>query len=522
MNLSDPLRTIQRLFYSVYLQARFLLPRQRCASFTSSGTTFGRGIGRIYVINLDSEPGRWATLTRELGNVLDASGQPITESVTRFSAIDARKFHGDVHPHAEVCGQYTLADQLFVEPQPRAMPDKLELERPIQMSPAEIAVARSHIDVWKAIADGPDPFVLVLEDDVWFDRHFAGDLDRAWAEMQLADGGPPQFDLLYLSFKEVKNGARKQFLSAGVFRPERGLWYFSGYVLSRRGAAKLLGLLPCRGPVDLWINHQFDKLDVRAIRHSRIGQRLDFNSTNSYSILPSLAKIGVIESEGTSLFHGVPTEQPVFAFSAGATGASSLAMALLMLGYRCCSDLDELPQEELTHLLAGRADRVFNAYVNIGCLAKHIDMLRNRFPHAKYILIVGETDISSTETRRILRSLDGSDFVQLGAEMSQTWTILCEHLRCAPPRDAYPCVLEVGQQNLLKNLSTVMIDQSGKQRSWDRSPWVVEPRRSWHGIRCIPRSTGEFSKKPRLTIRDTLQSIDAELWEARDDTFPGN
>ncbi|MCA8323789.1 family 16 glycosylhydrolase [Burkholderia cepacia] len=522
MNLSKPLRMIQGLFYSAYLQARFFLPRQRCTSFTSSDTTVGRGIGRIYVINLDREPGRWAAITRELKHVLGASGQSLAGSATRFAAIDARKFCEKGHPEAEICGQYTLADQFFVEPQPSAMPDKLELKRPIQMSPAEIAVARSHIGVWKTIADGPDPFALVLEDDVWFDRHFAVDLDRAWAEMQLADGGTPQFDLLYLSYKEVKHGARKQFLSEGVFRPERGLWYFSGYVLSRQGAAKLLDLLPCRGPVDLWINHQFDKLDVRAIRHSRIGQRLDFNSTNSYSILPSLAKIGVIDSEGVSLFHGTPTEQPVFAFSAEATGASSLAMALSMLGYRCCSDLDELPQEEQTHLLAGRTDRVFNAYVNIGCLAKHIGVLRERFPRAKFIVTVGETGIPSTETQEILRSLDGSDVVQLVAEMSQTWNALCEHLRCAPPVDAYPRVVDVGQQTLRKDVSTAMTSQFGKERPWDRSPWVTEPRRGWHGIWSKPLSRGQCTKKPRLTVRDTLQFIDAELWVTRDDTFPGN
>lgn len=522
MNLTKPLRTIQGLFYSLYLQARFLLPRQRCVSFTASGAAVGQGIGQIYVINLDRERGRWTAITRELAHVLDASGQSLVGRVKRFAAIDARELSKNGYSEAEICGQYTLADQLFVEPQPSAMPDKLELKRPIQMSPAEIAVVSSHVGVWKAIAKGPDPFVLVLEDDVWFDRHFAADLDRVWAEMRHADVGTPHFDLLYLSFLEVKHGARKQFLTQGIFRPERGLWYLSGYVLSRQGAANLLSLLPCRGPVDLWINHQFDKLNVRAIRRSRIGQRRDFNSTNSYSILPSLAKIGIIDSESASLFHGTPTEQPVFAFSAEASGASSLAMALSMLGYRCCSDLDELPQEELTHLINGRTDRVFNAYVNIGCLAKNIGVLRERFPRAKFITTVSETAMASTEIQRILKSLDGSNVLQLRTETPQTWNTLCEHLRCAPPVDTYPNVVDVGQQTLLKGSPIAMVSKSGKERSWDRSPWVVESRRGWHGIWCKSASNWQFAKKPRVTFQDALQSIDAKLWEARDDTFPGN
>src|ERR1700683_4577775 len=58
-----------------------------------------------------------------------------------------------------------------------------------------------------------------------------------------------------------------------IFRPERGLWYLSGYVLSKKGALALLDLLPCRGPIDLWINHKFGELDVRALRRSVVNQR---------------------------------------------------------------------------------------------------------------------------------------------------------------------------------------------------------------------------------------------------------
>ena len=160
-----------------------------------------------------------------------------------------------------------------------------------------------------------------------------------------------RFDVLYVSYLEVKHGAPKTFLSNNVFRPVRGLWNLAGYVLSREGAEKLLRLLPCRGPIDLWINHQFKVLDVRATKRPLISQRRDANSTNSYSILPTLTSIGAITSEGASLFNIRPTEHPVFAFGPEGSGHSSLAMALSMLGYRCCSDLQELPASELERLL---------------------------------------------------------------------------------------------------------------------------------------------------------------------------
>jgi hypothetical protein len=52
-------------------------------------------------------------------------------------------------------------------------------------------------------------------------------------------------------------------------------------------------------------------------------------------------------------------------------------MALSMLGYRWCSDLQELPATELKHLLAGRPDRVFDAYVNIGDVDWYLPIQKN-------------------------------------------------------------------------------------------------------------------------------------------------
>jgi len=121
---------------------------------------------------------------------------------------------------------YTLGDQLFVEPQPRALPDRLELDRQIRMSRPEVAVgAIAHRRMEKDCSWSEHEYTLVLEDDVWFRRGFAHQLDRAWSEIEADNGCATQLDILYLSYKEVKHGAQKTFLSRNVFRPVRGLWY---------------------------------------------------------------------------------------------------------------------------------------------------------------------------------------------------------------------------------------------------------------------------------------------------------
>lgn len=131
--------------------------------------------------------------------------------------------------------------------------------------------------------------------------------------------------------------------------------------------------------MDLWINHQFRLLDVLAIRRSIICQRSDGSSTNSYSILPSLSKIGAINSESAALFHIRPSERPVFVFGSKNSGLSSLPMALSMLGYKCCNDLQTLPKTELNMLLTGSENRIFDAYVNMGSLEKEVLPLRKLY-----------------------------------------------------------------------------------------------------------------------------------------------
>ena len=89
-------------------------------------------------------------MRRELGLVSDASKVPLAMRAIRHSAIDAKTLEQSP-PVDDVEPFYTLGDQLFVEPQPRAMPDRVELDRPIRMSRPEIAVALSHISVWREI-----------------------------------------------------------------------------------------------------------------------------------------------------------------------------------------------------------------------------------------------------------------------------------------------------------------------------------------------------------------------------------
>ncbi len=522
MNLSKPLRVASRLLYSLFLQYRIHLPRQQCLAFMSSPDGQQPGIGPIFVINLDRQPDRWTAVRRELDRIVDAACKSLSERVVRYSACDAQANPHELFGTIDVEPFYTLGDQLFVEPQPHAVPDAFDLERPIRMSDAEVAVAVSHISVWKTIAQSDAPYALVLEDDVWFERSFGMLVDQAWREMEAAERTSPAFDMLYLSYKEVRHGAPKELISKSVFRPERGLWYMSGYVLSKKGAQMLLGLLPCRGPLDLWINHKFREMDVRALRRPVIHQRLDLNSTNSYSILPMLSRIGVLDGGDAALFQRRPTHTPVFAFGIPGTGLSSLAMGLSMLGYRCCSDFDRIPECEMESLLAGRTDRVFDAYVNIGSLTPYVRVLTQRYPRAKFIVI---NDVAGTAARRgggVLDELEGADVLRLHGENANTWRAICEHLRLAPPSEPYPAVRDIGQRRLRRAPVDTLTARPAMRLRHDRSPWVVKQRAGWAGISASAFDQLDSSASSRVRFEDDLADIQPVRWLVRNDTFPGN
>lgn len=522
MNVTSPWSVPSKFLFSIMMKCRRLLPRKRSSTFGNLSTKGKPKIEHIYIINLDRQTERLAKMEEELRLVLDYSGSDLWSLTERYSAVDAKNFLKDPEKNEEVDPIYTLRDQLFVEPQPLTLPTKIDLESPIQMSRAEIAVARSHIEVWKQFLTSKYEYALVLEDDVWFKPGFVQSLDQAWTEIQTQFNKKYNFDILYLSYKEVKNGAPKTFISNNVFRPERGLWYLSGYVVSRKGVDKLLTSLPCRGPVDLWINHLFKSLDVLAIRKSIIYQRRDFGSTNSYSILPALTKIGAINSESASLFQNLPNERPVFVFGTMNSGLSSLAMALSMLGYRCCSDLESLQDTELKMLLDGSNNRVFDAYVNVGTLEDETLKLIKLYPQAKFIITKRKSEILDDKLSKIADNLSSLDVAILNLEESDKWLVVCEHLKCAPPTSSFPELFDLGQRELSYNKDKENSVLKCEISIRDKSPWVIEPNNGWQGIQTVNTKREEMIETTTVKFNDSLKFIDIKHWFMRDDTFTGN
>lgn len=448
-------------------------------------------INRIEVINLDRAQQRWARLHKELGSHRDAHGERLASLARRFRATDARTLDVSTVSPDDLVPRYTLAQQFEVDPHYAAGVDDDVLNTVIEMTAQEIAIALSHIAVWRRIAESDVAFTLVLEDDVYFTRTAARGISRTWDHID-----PEHLDLLFLSFRETSRTARSARTPARS--PEVGLWQASGYVLSPRGAQKLLAALPMVGPVDLWLNFQFDALHVRVADRPHIDQRPNVPSSNSYSVMPALSKVGAIRNEAPQLVRRRRATRPIIVTGTHGGGLASVGVALSVLGYRTLAHIDDVPPMEVRAMRHTRR-RLFDAYVDTGLQPTDIDAALRR--GALHIAVNGDLqDFPWPST---------GDTLNLRLDR-EPWQQLTTLLNVPHPNEPWP-------DRSPRRRHPLQIPGHHRSRSgtrWDTGPWVLP---------INPTNPAPAEPTPaRGWLLAAAHLEDADQWFLRTDTFPSN
>jgi hypothetical protein len=161
---------------------------------------------------------------------------------------------------------------------------------------------------------------------------------------------------------------------------------------------------------------------------------------------------------------------------------------------------------------------VFDAYVNIGSLAGQARALRERYPQAKFIATAGKTEIPDDNNLKIIDDLNGTNVTVLHLDATNKWQVICEHLRCSPPVCSFPELADLGQRQLFCGDEA----PSGETPNRDKSPWVVEPRQWWQGIRSAPMEGPCAIAATPVRVSDDFEFLDTRHWLSRDDTFTDN
>ena len=482
-----------------------------------SGTisAFGSGqgkIGMILIVNLDRQPRRLERTLRELNRFRSSDGASLVTLTRRHAAIDARDGRA-VAATADVDPSYLLSNQLFVQPN-AWLEECFDANEHITMTRQEVAIARSHIEVWKTIASGSCDHVLVLEDDIWFRRGAAASIDRGWhaAAKRFAERNGPK--LLYFSYENAGGTAARAEVCETLFRPERGLWFLSGYVLSREGAKTLLRSMPVVGPVDMWINYQFNDLNALALSSPAILQRPDERSDNRYSVLPYLAKAGVVDANAVDVPNRASSD-PILAWTSG-NSHEALAMALSMLGLRVRAfdrDENKIPDEDLATLLE-TFDVLVDPPISDGAISTAIVET-----NAKFVIETSDGNLSRVDRNRLPRA---RTLVLQSDELSDaSWQPLCALLGLAPPIQAFPVgpprEWRLFRDDRAKSKGSLDIVASSNNRT-DDSAWVLVPRVNWPSQPVNDRHVQSLGKR---LVHGSLTTA-SPLFAGRVETFPGN
>lgn len=487
-------------------------------------------IEAVYIINLDRQPSRWKNFTGEARRQAIEGGEDLLSFCHRVSAVDGKLLdEGEVND--SVAATYPLDAQYYVDPDPRLLTLIREKAVHISMTQEEIAVALSHVKTWRRIVAEERSYALVLEDDVFFEKGFAAQLNRSWGELPRRRNNGPKFGLLYLSFREVEQGAQRVLYSRNLYCPIRGYWWLSGYVLSNAGAKKLLELLPVAGPVDLWMNHHYSDLEVYSTPRSLISQRTDLQSTNRYSILPLLSQLGVQSDKTHLVLQQIRGRRPVFGVGFDREGAGILESALSLLGYRCCNDRWGLLSANVGQILDKNLPLLFDAYVRVRSVSRAFRKLHALYPDAAFILPPAPqegSELSPEEYRAVRTHFLGKEdkLLAFNARDVRGWRTLCNFLCCARPSHLFPTdgvtndipALSCGfvQRTPVANLGSSVLEH-------DVHPWILPYERMsafgiLHDIRACGTQAGIF----RSAVVDDFTSFDESRWTARGDSFPSN
>ena len=497
----------------------FRFMRAVCGLFPGGkGSAFGSSegkISKILVINLNRQPKRWRNLCRELGRFRTSNGSSLLSITKRFAAVDARDGRAVAATH-DVDTNYKVGDQLFVQPDSK-LAACFDEQEPVKMTRQEVAVARSHIEVWKSIAAGNDEYVLVLEDDVWFKHGAMRKITSAWNDAHRYFKGQNGPNLLYLSYDDTGVSNNRVDISECLFRPSRGLWFLSGYVLSKKGAEILLKAMPVVGPVDMWINYQLVKLNALALDTPIIMQRPDSGSDNSYSILPYLARAGTVDSNSHILPIGRLDTDPILVWTAGNEN-EGLAMALSMLGLRVRKyDINESEVYELDlDANLKTFDVLVDPPLNVTALEKVINATEIKFILEKEFPVISRINVEMLPPERTL-------VLSKETKQGEKWKKICTFLQLDEPVHEFPIganlrsrVFRDDRLYFSKSKTVAFLDY--ETHMLDDSPWVLPTRNKWQPSKLNEDCTSDIGK---LLVVESMVNQPSNF-RPLVETFPGN
>lgn len=509
MNIITGNRNFLLLKYKLKKLLRILIKQDELKTFG-----FGENeINKVFVINLDRQKERWKLIQEEIQRIKLQNKNNLLSFTERFSAIDAKKQSIQT---SKIKPSYKLKDQYFVDPNPRLLSIIRNKEINIDLTKQEIAVALSHLSLWDKIINENIYSALILEDDIYFENKFSCKLNSLWKEIVDSE---IEFDIIYLSYKKVEYNPDLNQISNNLSIPYRGIWWFSGYILSNKGAKKLLESLPIVGPVDLWINHMFKDLKVYTCNTSIINQKLFVASDNNYSILPILSQIGINSNKTFIDLEKLKGRNPVFIFELNTKETNTLKLEVLLSlnSYRThyMNSIEE--SDHISELIDKNEPLLFDAYIGFNPIIEKTPSLLRFYPRVVIIIILEDQSFFHDNL---------SEYIG-------------QNVFCIDPKTnvlkKVSKLLKIKHWNLdnfdrqkvdtsiVKSVIKIKITNKYKYLEHDVNPWVIPIENI---SKFLPNDSSENEIMPianHIAGRiDDFNEFDSNFWKILEDSFPSN
>lgn len=236
-------------------------------------------IQKTYVLYLKNRIDRREKLSNILKNIKTKTSNLLSH-VTWWPGFKGRtEWDNNIHD-ANYSFHYHWLTNPFNVPDDHHMDIDWMKSTMVECSNPESNIALGHASILNDIVKNKIQTSLVLEDDIEFIEGFTQVLDDIFKN-QL----PDDWDILYISTFKSPHGFKKEPYSKDLVRLINGVYWTSGFMIRQRAAQKLVEAFPIVGPVDVWINHQFEGLNVYMTKENLAYQPPEAGSDNQYSFI---------------------------------------------------------------------------------------------------------------------------------------------------------------------------------------------------------------------------------------------
>jgi GR25 family glycosyltransferase involved in LPS biosynthesis len=198
---------------------------------------------KIIYINLDRRPDRKENVINELNKI------GINENnfqIERVPGVDWKTLDFN-----------NIPSDLFTK---EAVDTATDNTKPLYspMTRGGIGCAMAHRNAFLSVLNSDADYVLILEDDLWFEDDFLNKLNLYLNEI-------PEYDILWLGYHQKTN----EKVGTGCYDvPGRYLFGLFGYIINKKAAMSLLEIFPLTHQIDSEIPKIFPNLRVYALKEN--------------------------------------------------------------------------------------------------------------------------------------------------------------------------------------------------------------------------------------------------------------